>query len=250
MISNLTSLKSLKVVNCKFMPAQMSALQNLKELQDLELMFTIYDEPAEAREKLLGELSPGEKQTRDALKRTGISDDVVLSALLTDRTMPFLSKLTKLKTLNLVNTFVSGEGLKQLQPLVEMESLDIGALGLTGKTAMPFQAMTKLHSLQYFNADDDIVEVLSKMTTLERLNIWSGDVTDVGATHLLSLRQLQRLEIRGNKMTDQGLAQLSRVPTLKYLDLSYTKQITQDGFAQFRKLRPDVEIKYSPSRQP
>jgi hypothetical protein len=175
---------------------------------------------------------------------------VVLDALLTDRAMPFLSKLTKLQTLNLHNTYVSGEGLKQLQPLVKMESLDIGALGLTGKTAMPFRAMTKLYSLQYFNADDDIVEVLSKMTTLEQLNIWSGEVTDVGASRLLNLRQLQRLEIRGNKMTDQGLRRLSQVPALKYLDLSYTERITQDGIAQFRKLRPDVEIKYSPSQQP
>ena len=106
--------------------------------------------------------------------------------------------------------------------------------------------MTKLRSLRYFDADDQIAAVVSESGNLELLELWSGGVTDVGASHLLKLKRLQRLEIRGNQMTDQGLKTLGQLPQLRYLDLSYFKQITASGIAQFRELRPDVEIKLSP----
>jgi flagellar biosynthesis/type III secretory pathway chaperone len=243
-IGKLTSLKTLTAINCQLLPEQLAVIQNLTNLENLELMFTVIQGPAESREKLLGELSSAEKQTRDTLQRSGVYENVIQAALLTDRAMPYLSKLTKLKKLDLINTYISAEGLKHLKDLANLEVAHFGPMGLTAETVTPLQGMTKLRSLEYFNADDGIVDALSKITSLEHLNIWSGDVTDIGASRLVNLKKLQRLEIRGNKMTDHGLQQLRPLPDLKYLDLSYAGKLTTNGIAQFLKLRPDVEIKY------
>jgi len=243
-IGKLSSLKTLTAINCQLLPEQLAGIQNLTNLESLELMFTVLEGPAESRVKLLGELSSEEKQTWDTLKRSGVYDNVIQAALLTDRAMPYLSKLTKLKKLDLINTYISAEGLKQLKDLANLEVAHLGPMGLAAETVAPLQGMTRLRSLEYFNANDGIVDALSKITSLEHLNIWSGDVTDTGVGRLVNLKKLQRLEIRGNKMTDQGLQQLKALPDLKYLDLSYAEKITTNGIAQFLKLRPDVEIKY------
>ena len=111
-----------------------------------------------------------------------------------------------------------------------------------GKSIAPFLAMTNLHSLRYFNADDGILDTLSKVKSLEFLNIWSGGVTDKGVSRLTGLTNLNHLEIRGNKMSDEGFLQLAQLPTLKYLDIQYAEKITANGVAQFQKLRPDIGI--------
>ena len=252
LISNLTNLKSLSMLNCKLMPAQLAAVQNLTNLENLnfELMATILGETPETRAKLLGELSPEETQTAAMLKREGVSkqrglsDNQIQAILLTDRAMPYLSKLTKLKTLSFSRASISPHGLKQLITLTNLEEADISPAGLNQETAMPFQAMTKLRSLEYFNVDDGVVGTLSKITSLEHVNLWSGDVTDASTNYFASLTNLNHLEIRGNIMTDAGLLQLAQLPKLKYLDLGYAKNITTNGITDFRKLRPDVQINY------
>ncbi len=251
LISNLTNLKSLSTINCKVMPAQLAVIQNMTNLEYLRFALddAVFQESPEARAKLLGELSPEEKQMAAMLKRQGISkdqgldDNQVQVNLLTDRGMPFLSKLTKLKTLDFNRAYISPNGLKQLITLTNLEEVNISPMGLSRETALPFQAMTKLRSLEYFNADDGVVGTLSKITSLEHLNLWSGDVTDASTNYFASLTNLNHLEIRGNQMTDAGLLQLAQLPKLKYLDRGSGKNTTQDGLAQFRKLRPDVEIK-------
>jgi RNA polymerase sigma factor (sigma-70 family) len=186
LISNLTNLKSLSMLNCKLMPAQLVAIQNLTNLENLnfELASAILGESPETRTKLLGDLSPEETQTAAMLKREGVSkqqglsDNQIQAVLLTDRAMPYLSKLTKLKTLRFSRASISPDGLKQLITLTNLEEADISPMGLSQKTALPFQAMTKLRSLEYFNVDDGVVGTLSKITSLEHVNLWSGDVTD------------------------------------------------------------------------
>ncbi len=243
-IEKMTSLKSLKVINCKFLPEQMKVIQNLTNLENLELWFTVMEESNETRAQLLGELSDEEKQTQDDFKRQRIGDPVIQAALITDRFMPCLSKLSKLKTLRLINTYESAKGLEPLSPLVHLETIDIAPMVFTGKSIAPFLAMPHLHSLRYFNADDGIIDTLSNVKSLEFLNIWSGGVTDKGVSRLTGLTNLNHLEIRGNKMSDEGFMQLTLLPKLKYLDIQYAETISTNGVAQFQKLRPDVGINH------
>ena len=249
-VGKLTSLKRLKVISFPFLPAQLAAIQNLTELEHLDVVFTIFEESKESRAQLLGDLSPEELQMRDALKLSGKGDHIIQAALLTDRAMPYLSKLTKLKTLDLTNTFFTPVGLEHLKPLVELELLHVGVVDFSDKSAILLQRMSKLRSLRYLNVNDKIVAQLSKISSLEELDIWSGDVTDVGASDLAKLIKLRRLEIRGNQMTDKGLEAISRLPLLTHLDLTCAKSITPQGVARFRKQRPNVEIEFEEKKVP
>jgi len=243
-IGRLTGLKKLTLLNCQFLPEQLLTLQNLTNLETLELMFTVGEETSENMAKMLGKLSPDEEQTAEALKRKGFREEIVQMALLTDRSMPCFDKLTRLKRLELVNTYFSAAGLQHLKFLTNLEEANIGPIGLTEETATPFLAMTKLRSLKYFNVDDGVVNVLSKISSLEDLDLWSGDVTDVSASKLAKLKKLQHLQIRGNKMTDQGLQHLKELSSLNDLDLGYAKNITANGLAEFAKSRPTVVISH------
>ena len=252
LISNLTNLKGLSLLNCKILPAQLAAIQNLTNLENLKVDFSpaLFNGSQVDKVKLLGELSPEEtttvamlKSSRDS-KKYGVHDNVLQATLLDDRAMPYLSRLTKLKTLDLSRAYISANGLKQLTALTNLEEVDMSPMGLNQETAMPFQAMTKLRSLEYFNVDDGVIGTLSKITALERVNLWSGDVTDASTNYFTSLTNLNHLEIRGNKMTDDGLLQLALLPKLKYLDVQSAEKITANGIAQFHKLRPEVEILY------
>lgn len=246
LISNLTNLKSLTFFNCKIIPAQLAAIQNLTNLEKIKIDFTsvLFNGPETDRAKLLGKLSPAETQTAAMLKQQEVYDNVIEATLLTDRAMPYLSKLVKLKTLNLNRSYISPGGLKQLVTLTNLEEVDFSPMGLDRQTALPFQSMTKLRSLEYFNVDDGLVGTLSKITTLEHLNLWSGDVTDASTNYFASLTNLNHLEIRGNKMTDAGLLQLAKLAKLKYLDIEYATRITPNGIARFQQHRPDIEIKH------
>lgn len=241
-IGNLTPLKYLKAVNCWLLPAQLTALQDLTHLEHLDLMFSIFKESNETRKEMLGALSPAERKSYNDLKNEGTGEHVILAALLTDRIMPTLGHLTKLKTLRLINTFVTADGLKQLTPLEELEVLEINFLGISREDTKPFQSMKHLRSLSLITADDSIVETLSHISGLEHLNIWCDKVTEKGAANLATLKNLNRLEIRGNNMSDQGLLILGQLPNLKFLDISHANAISRRGVTQFQTLHPNVKI--------
>ena len=241
-VGNLTTLRSLEAVNCKLLPAQLAAISNLTHIEHLDLMFTVFEESETTRKEALGELAPDEAERSDALRKLGVQEHVIQAALLTDRNMPHLAHLTGLKTLKLVNTFVTPRSLAGLGGL---EQLDIDIVGLTRDQAGIWQQMPKLKSLRYFDADDAQVAGIAQLTDLESLNIWSGEVTDAGAEYLLKLQKLRQLEIRGNKMTDAGLLKLAGLPRLEMLDIQYASRLTAEGVARFRALRPGVAIRGS-----
>ena len=244
-IGKISSLKSLSVGNCQLLPEQLKAIQPLKELEELELIFTVAEESSETRIRLLGNLTPEEAQRRDALKRGRVGDHIIESALLTDRALPYLKDLTCLKRLELINTFITAAGLNELKTLTNLEVVDFIPVQLRGETALPFQCMTKLRFLRSFDVDDQVLGVLSEVGSLEDLEVWSGGVTDAGVNHLLKLKKMRRLKVRGNEMTDEGLVTLHQLPELESLDLRYAKKITASGLSRFHTLRPDVLIMHS-----
>ena len=238
-VGKLSSLQKLSTCNCQFLPAQMTAISNLTHLEHLELMFTVPEETSEARTEALGDLTPDEVVRRDALRKAGNGDHVVQSALLTDRALAQLRHLTGLKTLALINTFVTPQS---LEGFVELEELDANIIGLTADNAETLRRMKKLKSLRYFEADDAVAAVVAGLENLESLDMWSGAVTDAGAEHLVKLKKLRRLEIRGNRMTDSGLMKLAELPNLNYLDVNNASSLTAEGIARFRRARPGIVL--------
>ena len=243
-VSKLTSLNTLTTVNCRLRPSQLETIGKLTSLEHLELQFTVFGDTSAQRKDRLGQLTKEEQERYDdLLKRNPSKLHIVQAVLLTDRMMPHLGKLTKLRTLKLINTFVSPSSLGHLEALTAMRTLEISPFEMTPGATRYLQGMSRLRKLRYFNADDEIIAELAKIKSLEDLDIWSGEVTDTGALQLAKLTNLERLEIRGNHITDEGLKILSQLPRLKYLDLKYSERITPAAIAHFREQKPNCEVK-------
>ena len=79
---------------------------------------------------------------------------------------------------------------------------------------------------------------------LEYLDAWSSGVTDASVDQLLKLTRMRRLEIRGNQLTDDGLLRLAELKSLQRLDVQFGKRITPEGVREFRKIRPDCQVRF------
>ena len=158
--------------------------------------------------------------------------------------MPALENLTQLKSLKLINTFVSPVGLQSLSNLKNLETLSIGLIGQTAKDLKPLLGMKQLKSLSRFNANDDSLEILSQIKSLEELDIWAGDVTDAGATHLAKLTDLKELRVNGIQITDAGLLELAKLPKLEELSMRHGA-FSEQAYRKFKEAYPDAKL---PSR--
>lgn len=246
-IDKLTNLKRLTIINCKFLPAQLAPLAALTNLEHLDVLFSITEESDEWRAEQLGELSAAEQAEFERLIALPRSNErTIRTAIITDRSIPALRGLSNLKTLRLANTFLTGDGLKQLGTLENLEEVEIGVLGISPDAAKVFRNMPKLRTLRYFNVSDAVVAELATLENLQELDIWCAGVTDAGAAELAKLTKLKRLEIRGNQITDGGLSKIAALPNLKRLDLRHSKAITPLGVDEFGRKNPACTVVYLP----
>ncbi|MDB4732887.1 ankyrin repeat domain-containing protein [Planctomicrobium sp.] len=244
-IGNLTSLKKLSIMNCQFLPHQMNAFQTLRNLEELDVMFTVFEESQDWRNQQLGKLSDAEKQQAETLRTEfDQGEHVIQAALLTDRAMPYLKDLHKLRSLKLINTFVSPNGFAHLKNSSELETLSIGLSGATSEAVQPLLGMKKLKSLSRFDIDDDVVEQLAKIKSLEDLDVWAGEVTDAGAAHLATLTNLKVLDVNGIQISHVGLLELAKLPKLEELSMKHGA-FSENAYGKFQQAYPNVKL---PSR--
>lgn len=132
-------------------------------------------------------------------------------------TMASARTLSELKTLeSLQMTQVSGgdEALKHISALPNLRDLAIGGFLRKG----PGGKWTK----GFITADG--VRHLEKLTNLERLHLFSVNMTDAGMNSLAQLNNLQYLHLGDNSVTDDGIARLRELKKLRDLTLSCNKR--------------------------
>jgi len=142
--------------------------------------------------------------------------DLSFNTDLTDACFLSLSKLTRLRVLNMYacasdTSRMTSSGLSHIKHL-KLRDLNIGACGL----------------------DDAAVAVIGQLDSLQVLDI-DGDITDAGISHLKGLHRITKLKIRG--VTDAGVAYLSKLDKLCELDICRWKGITDAGLSQIKHLR-------------
>jgi hypothetical protein len=76
---------------------------------------------------------------------------------------------------------------------------------------------------------------LKRLTQLQTLDVFDGDVTDDGLKHLTGLSHLQTLNLSRTQVTDAGLKDLKALTQLQTLDLSDT-QVTNAGLEDIKGL--------------
>lgn len=156
-----------------------------------------------------------------------------------------LADCTDLRVLNLANTSVAGPGLRYVEGLKKLESLNLTLMPLADPHLVHLRGLTRLRVLylastqvtgegcRYLSAlthlgnlnchftpvNDAGLAQIGRLTSLERLEIVHTHFTDAGAAHLRSLTHLRRLQLGSRDATGAALANLRALPELAELDV-------------------------------
>ena len=137
-----------------------------------------------------------------------------------DRCMPYIARMTGLRSLDIGMTDVTDKGLRYIRNLKSLEYLDTSS------------RMT-----------DRGMAYIAELTSLKGLylgGVGISQVTDAGMQHIRKLTSLKELYIRGERMGDAGLAHLRALPRLDYLCL-YGSHFTDRGLVHIKAL-PSLRI--------
>jgi len=124
-----------------------------------------------------------------------------------DEAVKLLLKFPKLRILRLSNTLITDTGLSHLGLLTGLVELDLSENSLLS---------------------NDGVRLLSRLTKLQKLNLWSVPISDEGVQLLAPLVELTWLNLDNTKLSDAALPALSELHRLTFLHLGST-QISDAG---------------------
>jgi hypothetical protein len=132
------------------------------------------------------------------------------SPSITDEGLAHLAGLSKLKTLYLYNTGISGRGLRHLSGLQSLEALDVSNSPFTDEGIEPLRQFPRLRWLQLSNTriTDSGLRHLSTLQSLTDLQLMNTDVSDAGLEHIQCLASLKQVALHDSVATGQGLERL------------------------------------------
>lgn len=143
---------------------------------------------------------------------------------LSDLNAGSLSALPQLEVLNIGGASVTDVGMKAVEPLVNLHTIDLSRMDLTAQGIEPLTKLPKLRRVnlwQTVRIDDKAAPILARMPSLEVLNLSDTVVTDLTLDQLQALKQLKTLIVAGTKVTTERVE-------------------------KFRKARPDCRIIWAP----
>lgn len=200
------------------------------------------------------------------LRRLILGDNSAVS----DTDLVALSGLMKLESASFSNSRVSGTGvahlkgsaatLKQLNlfyqcPVTDdainiivasLPNLSIGYGATCGRNSLTtLAALKKLRILTWCSktpfTDADPAQ-FALLPSLERLSIYDTPMTDVGMAGIALCKHLTSFAISNTPITDAALPHLKGLKSLRKLQCGKSTQVTDAGLADFKKMRPDVEV--------
>ena len=134
------------------------------------------------------------------------------SPSITDNGLIHLAGLSKLKTLYLYNTGVTGPGLRRLSCLRSLEGLDVSNSPFTdeGMALLGRFVNLKWLSLNNTRISNDGLRQLSILSSLESLQLMNTDAADAGLEHIQHLTSLKQAAFHNTYVTVQGIARLRK----------------------------------------
>jgi hypothetical protein len=169
---------------------------------------------------------------------SGLTDAWLSETSLTDEGLQGLSKCQGLTRLHLGDTRITNAGLRHLDLLQKLEWLELDGTSVSdeGLAALGRLRALKHVSLNRTNVTDGGLAYLSDLPRLESVSLFDTKVT--GETFEWP-GTLNCIYLSGSLLTDAGLMRLAKYPKLNDILVEGTP-ITSDGFAKFKKARPDV----------
>ncbi len=150
-----------------------------------------------------------------------------------DASIEFVRRQSKLKSLRIIDTKVSDDGLRTLSANNGLEFVNLSDnKNMTG-AGMRFLAHSvhlKCLYLSRSGITDDGFAHIAELPSLESLRIDGTPLGDNGIKGLTSLTKLSDLDIHDTKIGDDGLKVIARLPQLKTL-VAYRIKIGDEGLA-------------------
>lgn len=170
-------------------------------------------------------------------------EDVSCDLLLKDQDIEPLSRLRRLRKVELANTGIGDVGAATLCTLDKLEFLDLSGTAITSKAAAELKLLPKLAVLRlnYTRIDDAALENLSELSPLKELSLDGTMVRGDGLQFLANLDCLESLSLNETPLTDDGLALVENLRNLKSISIDSTR-VTDAGVKRLRASRPNLEI--------
>lgn len=89
---------------------------------------------------------------------------------------------------------------------------------------------------------DRAIDEVVKLPEIRSLSLAKSSITDAGLAKLKRLAALESLGITDTPATDRGLKHLEAIPTLKFVWVCTTEQLTQQGVSSLQQVLPGVRI--------
>ncbi|MDB5345508.1 MAG: RNI-like protein [Schlesneria sp.] len=170
-----------------------------------------------------------------------IGDDLVIVA----------SKVPSLQRLSLIDSRVSDHGIRSLQSLQKLSSLNLSRASLTGESLIAMAECPALRELRLDGSewlrDDHLVE-LARLKNLEILSLADTNVTTTGLEHLRYLPKLRYLLLdRCHNITDESVDDLISLCQENHLNLSLSgTEITLPQLVRMRRTLTKCAIQFRP----
>jgi uncharacterized protein (TIGR03000 family) len=141
-----------------------------------------------------------------------------------------------------------GRGLRFLQELPTLKSLDLSGLELTDSDRKYLRGLPKLEALRLVRSTgtDELPRSVNK--ELKRLELPHCDITDAGLARLADLKKLEVLDLSGTGVTAAGLKHLTALERLRELTLREVDISSEEVQAVAKKLPRDVRLIWTPGR--
>src|SRR5262249_25983667 len=142
-----------------------------------------------------------------------------------------LASLPHLERLDLLHTRITDEGMLNLKPAVNIRELNLYYAELVtdqGMSAIKNWKQLKRLNLRGTRVANGTLEIVSRLTQLEALDIANSQVTDNGMDQLIALTNLKELALGRSRAGEADLAFLRMLPSLELLDLSGARPVPPD----------------------
>lgn len=162
-----------------------------------------------------------------------------------DVDMEHFKHFCRIKRIDVRNSAITDVGLKYLEPLTELQELNVINDGpplnnqyITNAGLRCLAGLRKLQCLDLYvsrQVTDAGLENLGELQSLQRLWIDGGTITERGLRHIGKFTNLRFLAIEDTHLTDAGLEYLLDLHDLEHLSLCHTA-ITDEGLKTLAKL--------------
>lgn len=90
--------------------------------------------------------------------------------------------------------------------------------------------------------DDTALIAVKELAELRKLSLYGSSVTDNGVKSLIGLEHLEALGLGKTKITQEGLSSLKESPSLTWLWVTKSPDLTDSAISALKKARPELTV--------